>query len=77
MKRITTDEEIEASGPFAFPGGYAVLYLGSEGATICFECAKKSLGGNDPTLTATVLDGEYESPELCDDCSLTIDLGAR
>lgn len=69
-KRITTQEELQETGAYAWPGGYPIIYIGSEGATLCFECAGKSLGGEDPTLTA-VNGGDYE-PEQCDGCGKII-----
>jgi hypothetical protein len=69
-QRITTSEELEATGAYAWPGGHPILYIGSESAVICFDCAKLSLGGNDPTLFAVVNDA-YDT-EYCDDCGKEI-----
>ena len=78
MNQITTDAELEASGPFAWPGGYPVLYLGSDGTYLCFSCAQQSLGGEDATLTAMILEGTYsdESDLTCDTCGEPIDPAA-
>jgi hypothetical protein len=71
QKRIVTQEELEETGAYAWPGGYPIVYVGSENATICFECAKKSLGGNDPTLMAYSTEG-YDSTDMCEDCGKQI-----
>jgi DNA-directed RNA polymerase subunit RPC12/RpoP len=79
MTQIVTHEELEASGPFAWPGGYPVLYLGTDSAYLCFSCAQQSLGGEDATLTAMILEGTYsdEADIACDNCGEAIDLTLR
>jgi hypothetical protein len=68
---IVTQEQLDAIGPFSWPGGYANGFIGSEMAVLCFDCAKKSLGGNDPVLSP-FCSANYDGPEYCDDCGKEI-----
>jgi hypothetical protein len=79
MLHIATNEDLEAAGPYAWPGGYPILYLGADGAHLCYLCAQQSLGGNDPTLSAMPLEGAYDDEDelCCDNCGEPIDLSAR
>lgn len=41
---ITTLAELKATlryGPFAWPGGYPIYLVTTDGAALCFECARK------------------------------------
>jgi hypothetical protein len=44
MKIMTTKDFKKAirNGPFAWPGGYSVLFICSDGGLLCHECANKN-----------------------------------
>ena len=55
----------ELFSPFAFPGGYTILFTTDDGSVLCADCAKKEyLSGIDVSC------GTYdEGPTMhCDDC---------
>lgn len=45
FSRINSTQEFKATiraGEFAWPGGYQMLFVTSDGAPICFKCARKN-----------------------------------
>ena len=71
------------SGPYAWPGGYALQYLCDDGGVLCHQCAKSERRNileairDDPAYRTgwRVIDvdpyqgdEDEESPESCDHC---------
>jgi hypothetical protein len=64
---IEADEELPA---YAWPGGYQITYITSDGATVCPECA------NDEDVSDDIVAGDvfYEGPaEQCAGCNRMIE----
>lgn len=68
--------------PYSWPGGYPCYFVTSDGAALCFECARKQ----GSSITAAIRDGlhdgwkveavdiNWEDGELtCDHCSKRIE----
>lgn len=56
---------------YAWPGGYQMFYLTSEGGTLCPDCANKHAEYSSMIVD---YDANYEDPHLvCDDCGKHID----
>jgi hypothetical protein len=68
--RVVTHEQLSDIGPFSWPGGYANGFIGSDGVTLCYDCAVKALGGEDTSFDA-YCSANYE-PETCEDCGKEI-----
>ena len=62
--------------PYAFPGGYPIFYITTQGAILCPDCANEEdqdpdVRDDDPILAYIV---NYEDPELiCDNCNAWIE----
>ena len=68
-----------AKSPYAFPGGYPLFAITSDGACLCSNCCgseRESIGtttGNDG-WNVVGIDINYEDPDLyCDNCSDAIE----
>jgi len=85
FREITTGAEFRASlraGPYAWPGGYALAFITSDGGALCFECARAELRSVTGSIRAHSRDGwrvvgiagEHESDDgcTCDHCSADI-----
>jgi len=57
--------------PYAWPGGYPILFTDDHGDILCAECAKKYFIMENSDITADIY---YEGPILlCDDCNREIE----
>lgn len=67
--RWITDEDTKLPA-YAWPGGYPITYLTSDGATVCADCA------NDEDVSDDIVAGDifYEGPaEECAGCGKIIE----
>lgn len=77
--------ESGALEPFAFPGGYPVVYQDRDGSTLCANCANKSDSDPDEVpqfkpFAASILEtsgDDDEYPEACDGCSKPLDIALQ
>lgn len=69
------------NGPYAWPGGYPMYFITSDGAALCFASAEKNAGLIRESIAENSRDGwrvvavdvNWEDPELfCDDTSTRI-----
>ena len=69
------------AGAYAWPGGYQMFLITSDGAALCFDCARKESRQILPSIASKSRDGwrviacdiNYEDLELyCDHCSKLI-----
>lgn len=62
-------KEIELP-PFAWPGGYTIVYDTNQGSTLCAECATKAILDPDETDRPTEYSTYDEGPTIfCDGCN--------
>jgi hypothetical protein len=85
FRRIRTTHEIRATlrnGPYAWPGGYPLYLITSDGAALHFDCARANYRSISWSIRNQCRDGwlveacdiNYENPELyCDHCSEPIE----
>lgn len=70
------------TGPYAWPGGYPLFFITSDGAALCFKCAKEQ--GKQVTDSIrtkcndgwriVAMDANWEDPSLyCDHCNKQIE----
>ena len=84
-RRIETGQQLRASlraGPYAWPGGYSVIYVTSDGNLLCHRCVTKELRATLYSIrddiddawriVGTMLDNEIDDPCNCDNCDGTI-----
>lgn len=91
---IRTGQDFRASlreGPYAWPGGYALSFICSDGAPLCFSCARENARLVIGSIRGTANDGwrvvglepvqiledGEEFPAVCEHCSLPIDPSER
>jgi hypothetical protein len=59
---------------YAFPGGYPIIYVTTDGEILCTKCATEDLSEGDGMLSVAGCDVFYEGqPEFCADCNVQID----
>ena len=81
-KTIKTVADFKATlraGRYTFPGGYELFFIASDGATICFDCARENFALVADSIKTDARDGwkivacdiadYYESGLSCDHCS--------
>lgn len=85
FSRINSLSQVKAtlrSGAYAWPGGYPLFLITSDGAALCFECARKEfrqivwdyLNKCATGWKVEACEVNYEDPELyCDHCSQRIE----
>ncbi len=86
FKRVRRALKMEVSrqplDSWAWPGGYPIFYITSDGAALCPDCVNKEIEQIDASVTAKENDGwrvvaadiNYEDGELtCDHCSKRIE----
>jgi hypothetical protein len=70
------------NGPYAWPGGYPLFFICSDGGALCCDCVKserrnilQSIGHNlRDGWKVVAIDINYEEPDLtCDHCSKPIE----
>jgi hypothetical protein len=89
-REIRNGAELRASiraGAYAWPGGYALAFLASDGGAICFDCARRELRSITWSIRHRVSDGwrivgiagEHETDEAChcDHCGAVVWSGAE
>src|SRR6266446_7162770 len=60
--------------PYAWPGGYPVIYYTKDGCLLCPDCAQQSLDDPDESDPPTQGDIYYEGPmTYCADCNAEIE----
>lgn len=73
------------AGGYAWPGGYELVFITSDGATICFDCARENFALVADSIRNDICDGwkivacdiaeNYEEkPLYCDHCSRNINV---
>ena len=84
-REIRTSAEFKATlraGAFAWPGGYPLYFIMSDGGALCFACGRKELRYILPAIASRANDGwraiacdiNYEDQECyCDNCSKQIE----
>ena len=83
--RISEVSELKATlraGQYTFPGGYLLALSTSDGACICFECARKEFANIIDSIAKDISDGwkidgcfiadHVEDHLSCDHCNLTL-----
>jgi hypothetical protein len=82
--RINSTQEMRATlraGPYAWPGGYQMYLITSDGAALCFDCARKEYRQISESIRKGTADGwkveatdiNYEDTSLyCENCSKQI-----
>jgi hypothetical protein len=86
FRKIRTGRQLRAclrAGDHAWPGGYALYYLTSDGAALCPTCVRNELRSVTDSIRNKIDDGwrvtnlvsaaELVEPDTCDHCSETID----
>lgn len=84
-REINTTKELLATirnGEYAWPGGYQMAFITSDGALLCFDCVKKELRSVIWSIRNKVSDGwrvtgcdifyDGEQEEWCDHCGKCI-----
>lgn len=78
---ITTGAELRASlraGPYVWPGGYALAYVTTDGATLCHACARTEFAQcayalrhnvrNGWHITGVMSEADTDDTGVCDHC---------
>ncbi len=85
FSRIENTQQLRATlrnGEYAWPGGYPMFFITSDGAALHFDCVRKNLRLVSDSVRNNLRDGwqvvavdiNYEDSELyCDDCSKQIE----
>lgn len=70
--------ELIAAGPYAWPGGYPLLWVMADGGQLCARCVERESKlvaaaltepGTDPQWEPVAVDPYYEGPPVaCDHC---------
>jgi len=70
------------AGAYAWPGGYECSFVTSDGAAICFKCARQEARNIFDSIRHDLRDGwrvmacdcsaNYDDVQICDHCSETI-----
>ena len=81
-RKIDTGRQLRATlraGQYAFPGGYQLGFITSDGALICFDCVREELYNVIHSIRNEIDDGwrviacdivqDYESDEYCSHCN--------
>lgn len=81
-REIETVADFKATlraGKYTFPGGYELFFITSDGATLCFDCARENFAWVADSIRTDTSDGwkiaacdiveHYESGLSCDHCS--------
>jgi len=77
-KSLRLADQLSAS-PYAWPGGYPLFAVTSDGAAICHHCAKSEREAIGTTTgsdgwNVVAIDANWENPDLyCDHCSSRIE----
>jgi hypothetical protein len=59
---------------YAWPGGYPIIYVTTDGSVLCADCATEDMAEGDGTLSVAGADVHYEGPsEFCADCNVEIE----
>ena len=79
IKSVTDLKATLRAGKFTFPGGYELVFITSDGAAICFACARENFALVADSIRTRTDDGwrivacdiayHYESGLSCDHCS--------
>lgn len=64
------------NGPYAWPGGYAILYVCSDGGLLCSDCARKNFRSVAWSIKNKCSDG-WEVKASCCESSQSKELGAE
>jgi len=85
FSQINSVQELNATlrnGQYAWPGGYPMFFITSDGAALHFDCVRENLRLVSDSVRNNLKDGwqvvavdvNWEDPELyCDDCSNKIE----
>ena len=87
-REINSVAEMKATlraGAYAWPGGYELIFITSDGAALCFDCARENFHLIADSIRNDIRDGwkviacdiaeNYdESPLYCDHCSRQINV---
>lgn len=83
FRTIESGAQLKATlraGPYAWPGGYDLYFITSDGGALCFDCVKGNLRpilesvktGYDDGWRVTACDMESGHLVICDHCGQTI-----